>query len=134
MPGAELPGLKRLRPPSSPPSPSSSSPKRALSEDMFQQIPEGASSPAVTAPSGQLGAAATSSALGSSPLRADDDVSVENASRPAAIASEGDSDGGEWVKRTEDVHLGDAATDGVNQYFDHYNQILCEYAVLHGRG
>lgn len=89
-----------------------------MSEDVLTPAPADGSISSISA--GQAnGLKSAKVGQGSSPLRTDDDVPARSA------ASEGSSDGGEWVKRTEDVHLHEAAEKG-NKYLEQYNHILCK--------
>lgn len=120
-----IPTLKRPRSTSTPPSPSStSSPKRALSEDEFASSsdvgrPEGLLTPNMQANGG----------AGSSPLSRFDEGEQDE---------EGDL-GEAWVKRTEDVHLhSDAVEEDVEEeksldtaaLSQQYNELLGKRSAL----
>jgi hypothetical protein len=127
-----IPSLKRPRSTSDPPSPSSSSsPKRAPSEDVYPASSDSGRNDLVggsnangngngwLSPSMQNGP-------GSSPLR---DADVDgNANVDVDGDVDVDDDATEaWVKRTEDVHLdGDVGEEEREQYKERYNELLGE--------
>jgi hypothetical protein len=92
------PSLKRPRSTSQPPSPSSSSPKRAASDsdDHFEP---------------------TNSLLGHN-------MDMSSTGRASSPLREHDSSSGEWVKRTEDVHLNEVEDQGNERYKQLYNDFL----------
>lgn len=96
------PNLKRPRSTSQPPSPSSSSPKRAASETDDP------------------------SEIGSSLLGQHMDM-TSGAARASSPLRERDSSSGEWVQRTEDVHLNEVENQGNDRYKQLYNDVLGEF-------
>lgn len=112
MSNPSVPTLKRPRSTSTPPSPSStSSPKRAASEDPFPSSSDSGRGNDFLTPNMQAGNAA------SSPLRLDFHDEPEQ-------AGEGESG---WVRRTEEVHLSsDGVDDGRERLRGQYNELLGE--------
>ena len=114
-----VPTLKRPRSTSTPPSPSStSSPKRAASEDPFPSSSDSGRGNDFLNPSMQAGNA------GSSPLRLDFDDEPEQ-------LGEGESG---WVRRTEEVHLGcDRVDGGKERLLGQFSELLGRSSSLHSR-